>query len=66
METCLRTIIKAICWQGLGLVMMTGLGYAFTGSWSQGGALALASTVISLVTYFLYERVWARISWGRL
>lgn len=66
METRKRTWIKAIGWQALGLLMMTLLGAIFTGSVSAGGALALASTAIGLCTYVLYERLWARIAWGRI
>lgn len=65
MESCRRTITKAICWQGLGIFVMTGLGFFFTGSVTQGGKLALVSAAISTVTYFLHERLWDRIGWGR-
>ncbi|ETX15452.1 hypothetical protein OCH239_16660 [Roseivivax halodurans JCM 10272] len=66
METRARTWVKAIGWQSLGLVTMTLLGVLFTGSVSAGGTLALASTALGLCTYVLYERLWARIGWGRL
>ncbi len=65
METGKRTILKAILWNMLGLLSMAGVGYAATGSAALGGGLALANTVIGFVCYVLYERVWARIHWGR-
>jgi uncharacterized membrane protein len=64
METMARTLTKAICWQGLGLVVMTLLGYIFTGSMSAGGQLAAISAAISLLTYIAHEKLWARIAWG--
>ena len=66
METNKRTIAKAFCWQAVGLVVMTIIGYIFTGSAGEGGALALTSAVVGLVNYFLHERMWARVRWGRI
>lgn len=66
MDTKKRTIAKAFCWQGVGLIVMTIIGYIFTGSASEGGALALTSATVGLVNYFLHERLWARVRWGRI
>lgn len=65
METHARTLAKAATWQLLGLLAMTLIGYAFTGSIGAGGALALASTACGTVTYVVHERAWARVRWGR-
>ena len=65
METRKRTLTKAVLWQLLGVVVMAGIGWAMTGSASIGGGLALANAAVGFVTYVLYERVWARIGWGR-
>ena len=66
MDTNKRTIAKALCWQGLGLIVMTIIGYIFTGSVGEGGALALTSAAVGLMNYFLHERLWARVRWGRI
>jgi uncharacterized membrane protein len=50
----------------VGLIVMTIIGYIFTGSAGEGGALALTSAVVGLVNYFLHERMWARVRWGRI
>ncbi|PKP72838.1 MAG: hypothetical protein CVT84_16670 [Alphaproteobacteria bacterium HGW-Alphaproteobacteria-6] len=65
METGRRTILKAVLWNLLGVAMMALTGYAMTGSVALGGSLALVNTAIGLVAYVLYERLWARIGWGR-
>ncbi len=65
MDTGKRTFLKAVLWNVLGLAMMAVVGLAMTGSVALGGAMALANTVIGLVCYILYERIWSRISWGR-
>lgn len=66
METHRRTMVKATLWQLVGLLVMAGLGFLFTGSIGSGGLLALFSALIGFVNYVIYERVWARISWGRI
>jgi len=65
METGKRTFLKTIIWQILGLLTMSFVGYAITGSIISGGALALANTGVGIVTYITYERIWSRINWGR-
>lgn len=65
METPKRTILKALTWQALGLVMMTLIGLAVTGSVQAGGFIAVISALTGLVFYILHERLWARVAWGR-
>ena len=65
MDTTTRTIAKAVCWQVLGLIVMTLVGYLFTGSVGTGGAVALIGAAIGLVTYYLHEKLWERVPWGR-
>ena len=65
METRTRTIVKALCWQALGFKVMAVIGYVFTGSVSEGGAIAVLTTAVGTVNYIIHERIWARVAWGR-
>ena len=65
METRLRSLVKALIWNGIGLAMMALVGFLVTGSVAVGGVIALINTVIGFTCYLLYERIWARIHWGR-
>jgi uncharacterized membrane protein len=65
MDSKARTILKAIIWMALGLITMGLVGLAFTGSFSIGAGMALLNSLIGLFCYVIYERIWARISWGR-
>ena len=65
METRLRSIVKAVIWNLIGLTVMALVGIMVTGSLAAGGIMAVINTLIGLTTYFLYERVWAGIRWGR-
>lgn len=66
METRRRTLAKAVIWQLMGLAVMVTVGWAITGSAATGGGIAVINTVIGFTNYVLYERVWARIGWGRV
>lgn len=65
-ETTLRTIAKAVSWQALGLVAMTAITFAITGSVAQGGLVALVGAATGMVVYIVHERLWATISWGKI
>ncbi|MGE4610755.1 MAG: DUF2061 domain-containing protein [Paracoccaceae bacterium] len=65
METGKRTLVKMIIWQAVGVITMSIVGFAITGSLVSGGVLALANTGVGIVTYVTYERIWSRINWGR-
>ncbi|MEJ6479314.1 MAG: DUF2061 domain-containing protein [Octadecabacter sp.] len=65
MESWHRSFTKAVVWNVIGLTVMLGVGFAFTGSIALGGAMAVINTAIGLCSYVLYERVWSRINWGR-
>ncbi len=65
METRRRTVVKAVLWAAIGLVSMAAVGIGFTGSAALGGGMALANTAVGLVAYVAYERLWARVRWGR-
>ena len=65
METNKRTLAKATTWQLLGLMVMTSVGFIMTGSVAQGGAFAMITATIGFITFFMHERIWARIGWGR-
>lgn len=66
METRRRSFAKAIIWNIIGLTVMVFVGFIATGSYSLGGQIALANSALGLVSYLIYERVWARVKWGRI
>ncbi|HKL56656.1 MAG: DUF2061 domain-containing protein [Roseovarius sp.] len=65
METRQRTLVKAIVWNVIGLTVMAIVGLLMTGSAAVGGAMAAINTMLGLTMYFIYERIWAHIGWGR-
>ncbi len=66
METRARSAAKAALWTLIGLVMMAGVGMAMTGSAATGGLMAVINACLGFLGYLVYERVWARVRWGRV
>lgn len=66
MDRPIRTVVKSVTWQALGLLSMTIIAYVLTGSIRQGGQIAMFSAGLSVVVYILHERIWARVRWGRI
>ncbi|MGC9369228.1 MAG: DUF2061 domain-containing protein [Paracoccaceae bacterium] len=65
METRLRTVLKAVVWNLIGLVSMSLVGLLATGSAALGGTMAVINTAVGFTLYLVYERAWARVRWGR-
>lgn len=66
METRTRSLIKSVLWTLIGLISMVLVGLAFTGSLAVGGGMAAVNAGLGFLSYLIYERVWARVRWGRL
>ncbi|GHB43391.1 hypothetical protein GCM10007094_36020 [Pseudovibrio japonicus] len=65
MDSAQRIFTKSVTWQIMGLLSMTLIGFVFTGSVSVGGGIAIVSSTLGFICYFLHELVWSNIKWGR-
>jgi uncharacterized membrane protein len=59
-----RTWTKAFTWQLIGFVVMTAINYIYMGSFQSGLGLSALLTGVGLVTYYIHERAWSRLTWG--
>jgi uncharacterized membrane protein len=66
METHLRSWMKSFSWRIVGIVLLGGISYAFTKDWKQTTWITIIFHGIRTVLYYLHERWWERISWGRI
>ena len=65
MDTSVRMLLKSITWQASGLIVMTLVGFYFTGSLTAGGGIAVVGSLIGFAAYFLHELLWSKVQWGR-
>jgi sulfate adenylyltransferase large subunit len=64
-ETHTRSIVKAISWRATGSLDTFVVAAVITGSSTLAGGVALAEVLTKTALYYLHERVWALIRWGK-
>lgn len=64
MEFKRRTWTKAVTWQSLGLLVMTGVNHLYLDNLRQSLGLSALLASLGLVSYVAHEWLWARVKWG--
>lgn len=64
-ETHARSVLKAISWRTLGTLDTFAISWILTGRVEIAGSIAGLEIATKIVWYYLHERVWAAIPWGR-
>ena len=62
----LRSLAKAVAWRLVGSVDTFILSLIFTGNGKYALSIASAEALTKIVLYYLHERAWRRVRWGRL
>lgn len=62
----LRSIVKALSWRFLGTLDTFLLGYLITGRVGLAGAIASTEVFTKTTLYYLHERGWSAVRWGRV
>jgi adenylylsulfate kinase len=60
-----RSLVKATTFRAVILCSDTIVIFLITHRWETTGALVIITNIASTTLYFLHERVWSRIQWGR-
>jgi uncharacterized membrane protein len=64
-ETHTRSILKAVSWRTLGTLDTFAISWFMTGRVEIAGSIAALEVATKIVWYYIHERVWATIAWGR-
>ena len=64
-DTARRSLVKTISWRLTGSGATFLISYLIAGDFAVAGTIAVIQLVSNTVLYFLHERVWNRIKWGR-
>jgi uncharacterized membrane protein len=64
-ETHSRSLVKAVSWRTIGTVETFLISWFITGEASLASSIAVIQVVLSTILYWLHERVWHKIKWGR-
>lgn len=60
-----RSLSKGILWRVLGSLDTSIISFFVTGKPGIAGSIGLTEFVTKTILYYLHERVWMRISWGK-
>jgi len=64
-ETHTRSVLKAVSWRTLGTLDTFVISWFLTGKLELAGLIAGFEFITKIAWYYLHERVWASIAWGR-
>jgi len=65
MNTVKRSLTKTISWRIVGSIDTMIITYIITGNWKFGLAVGSVEVMTKIVLYYIHERVWERIKWGK-
>ena len=66
METPKRSIAKTISWRFVATIITGGVTYFLTGRLDFAVTVGIADTFVKFFTYYAHERMWSRISYGKV
>jgi uncharacterized membrane protein len=64
-ESHARSVAKAISWRTTGSIDTFLVSYVITGSPVFAGSIAVTEILTKILLYYLHERVWSLVAWGR-
>ena len=64
-ETHGRSIAKALSWRATGSLDTFIIGFVITGNATIAGSIAATEILTKILFYYLHERAWALVPWGR-
>lgn len=65
MEKHRRSLAKAVTWRATGSIDTFVLSWLLSGSLTIAGGIASTEVVTKTLLYYLHERAWSGIGWGR-
>lgn len=64
-DTTQRSFAKAISWRIIASASTLLLTWLFTGNIAIAGTVAAVQMCVNFFLYFLHERIWDKVNWGR-
>jgi len=65
-ETHERSFVKTILWRVIATLITWATIYFFTGQIGESTEIALTGAIAGMIAYYIYERAWDGIEWGRI
>jgi uncharacterized membrane protein len=65
-DTHRRSIAKAVSWRVTGTLDTFIISWLITGQLTLAGAIAFTEVITKIILYWIHERAWNKVSWGRI
>lgn len=65
-DTHIRSVVKSITWRVTGIIILAIISWMITHDWKAMTLITVIFHGIRVVLYYFHERIWERISWGRV
>ncbi len=59
-----RAVAKTLCYRAIMVAITVLVAWAVVGDVSDAVNIGLVTNVVKTATYYTYERLWDRVSWG--
>jgi uncharacterized membrane protein len=64
-DTHHRTLLKTLSWRIISLIVTFFISWYVTGSTLFAVSISVADTLSKFVMYYMHERAWVNVRWGR-
>lgn len=64
-DTHRRSVLKTLTWRVTGSGATFLISWLISGSWAVAGTIAVTQIIANTVLYYIHERVWDIVTWGR-
>lgn len=64
-DRAVRSLVKTVSWRITGSGATFAISYMVLGNFVIAGSIAIAQLISNTILYFVHERVWNKIKWGR-
>ena len=64
-DTARRSLVKTISWRLTGSGATFLISYLIAGNFAVAGTIAVIQLISNTLLYFVHERMWNKIGWGR-
>lgn len=65
-DKALRSLVKTLTYRVVIIISVFWVAFMVTGRADFAAGFSLISNAINTVLYFIHERIWSRINWGRI
>lgn len=61
-----RSLVKAITWRIIGILITFIFVYIYTGNIKESLIIGLGANCVKMFLYYIHERIWNRVKFGRV